>query len=61
MVYNYAWAYSKINLQDNAVIYPSKMFLHTGAVEWTGNGHGPAVLTHSLVINIPIQPAPTIL
>ena len=42
------------------MIYPSKAFLHTGAVEWMGNGHGPAVLTHSLVINIPVQPAPTI-
>ena len=35
------------------MIYPSKVFLHTGVVEWMGNGHGSTVLTHSLVINIP--------
>ena len=47
----------RLILQDNAEIYPSKVFLHTGAMDWMGNGHRPTVLTHSLAINIPIQPA----
>ena len=48
------------DLQENAVIYPSRVFLHTGVVERMENGYKLAVLIHSLVINIPVQPAPTI-